>query len=121
MQGPVHAYASVAGGATPYLSELESGSQVLVVDAKGNARTVLVGRVQIESKPLVLIIVEVLQNLQTLLFLFFPPDYGACYTTCVKTIELSLLEITSSVCAILHLTCEILRDYAYQLHVTPWS
>jgi hypothetical protein len=26
---------------------------------------------------------------------------------------------TSSVCAILHLTCEILRDYAYQLHVTP--
>ncbi|CAM6027924.1 unnamed protein product [Sphagnum balticum] len=56
--GPVHAYASVAGGATPYLSELESGSQVLVVDAKGNARTVLVGRVQIESKPLVLIVVE---------------------------------------------------------------
>jgi hypothetical protein len=28
---------------------------------------------------------------------------------------------TSSVCAILHLTCEILRDYAYQLQVTPWS
>jgi hypothetical protein len=93
VQGPVHAYASVAGGATPYLSELESGSQVLVVDAKGNARTVLVGRVQIESKPLVLIVVEVFQNLLTLLFLFFPPDYGGCYTICVKNIELSLLEI----------------------------
>jgi 3-dehydroquinate synthase class II len=84
VQGPVHAYASVAGGATPYLSELESGSQVLVVDAKGNVRTVLVGRLQIESKPLVLVVVEVLQNLQTLLFIFFPSDYGGCYTMCKK-------------------------------------
>lgn len=66
---------------------------MLVVDAKGNARTVLVGRVQIESKPLVLIVVEVFQNLLTLLFLFFPPDYGGCYNICVKNIELSLLEI----------------------------
>ncbi|KAG0586061.1 hypothetical protein KC19_2G060800 [Ceratodon purpureus] len=57
--GPVHAYTGMAGRRITYLSELESGGQVLAVDAHGNSRTVLVGRVSIESKPLVLIVVEV--------------------------------------------------------------
>jgi 3-dehydroquinate synthase class II len=49
----------MAEGRITYLSELESGGQVLAVDAHGNSRTVLVGRVSIESRPLVLVVVEV--------------------------------------------------------------
>ena len=57
--GPVHAYVGMAGGVTSYLSELHTGSQVMVVDAQGRSRTVLVGRVKIESRPLLLVEVEV--------------------------------------------------------------
>ncbi|KAG0560141.1 hypothetical protein KC19_10G157000 [Ceratodon purpureus] len=71
--GPVHAYVGMAGGRTEYLSELHTGSQVLVVDALGHTRSVLVGRVKIESRPLLLVEVEVdgqrhsvlLQNAET--------------------------------------------------------
>lgn len=49
----------MAEGRITYLSGLESGGQVLAVDAHGNSRTVLVGRVSIESRPLVLVVVEV--------------------------------------------------------------
>ena len=63
----------MAGGRTEYLSELHTGSQVLVVDALGHTRSVLVGRVKIESRPLLLVEVEVdgqrhsvlLQNAET--------------------------------------------------------
>ena len=72
-QGPVHAYVGMAGGRTAYLSELHTGSQVMVVDAEGRSRSVLVGRVKIESRPLLLVEVEVdgqrhsvlLQNAET--------------------------------------------------------
>jgi 3-dehydroquinate synthase class II len=57
--GPVHAYVGMAGGVTSYLSELHTGSQVMVVDAQGRTRTVLVGRVKIEQRPLLLVEVEV--------------------------------------------------------------
>ncbi|XP_024383668.1 uncharacterized protein [Physcomitrium patens] len=71
--GPVHAYVGMAGGRTAYLSELHTGSQVMVVDAMGHSRTALVGRVKIESRPLLLVVVEVdgqkqsvlLQNAET--------------------------------------------------------
>jgi 3-dehydroquinate synthase class II len=59
MQGPVHAYVGMAGGVTSYLSELHTGSQVMVVNAQGQSRTVLVGRVKIESRPLLLVEAEV--------------------------------------------------------------
>lgn len=49
----------MAGGVTSYLSELHTGSQVMVVDAQGRTRTVLVGRVKIEQRPLLLVEVEV--------------------------------------------------------------
>ena len=55
----MHAYVGMAGGVTSYLSELHTGSQVMVVDAQGRSRTVLVGRVKIESRPLLLVEVEV--------------------------------------------------------------
>ena len=51
----VHAYVALPGGRTGYLAELRSGSEVLVADAAGRARTALVGRVKCERRPLVLV------------------------------------------------------------------
>lgn len=53
--GPVHAYVARPGGKTSYLAELQSGMQVLVVDAYGSLRSATVGRVKIETRPLVLV------------------------------------------------------------------
>ena len=55
MQGPVHAYVAVPGGKTCYLSELRSGKEVIVVDQSGNQRSAVVGRVKIETRPLILV------------------------------------------------------------------
>jgi len=72
--GAVHAYIAVPGGRTRYLSELCSGEEVLVVDAQGNARAEVVGRVKIERRPLVMVeasvegrsLKVVLQNAETI-------------------------------------------------------
>ncbi|KAL5582336.1 hypothetical protein UlMin_014778 [Ulmus minor] len=53
--GPVHAYVAVPGGKTCYLSELKAGKEVIVVDLKGQQRNTIVGRVKIETRPLVLV------------------------------------------------------------------
>ncbi|CAL5222991.1 g5435 [Coccomyxa viridis] len=53
--GPVHAYLAAPGGKTAYLSELKSGSEVLVVDPHGRQRTAVVGRIKVEQRPLVLV------------------------------------------------------------------
>ena len=50
--GAGHCYTITPDGTTKYLSELESGSQVLIVNTKGEARMVGVGRAKIESRPL---------------------------------------------------------------------
>ncbi|KAL4423284.1 hypothetical protein ABPG77_004553 [Micractinium sp. CCAP 211/92] len=56
--GPVHAYLQLPAGRTGYLAELKSGAEVLVADADGSTRSALVGRVKIESRPLVLVEAE---------------------------------------------------------------
>jgi 3-dehydroquinate synthase II len=43
------------GNKTKYLSELETGDEVLTVDQEGNTRTAIVGRVKIEKRPLMLV------------------------------------------------------------------
>ncbi|XVF16580.1 hypothetical protein REPUB_Repub10bG0044200 [Reevesia pubescens] len=53
--GPVHAYVAVPGGKTSYLSELKAGKEVTVVDQDGKLRTAIVGRVKIETRPLILV------------------------------------------------------------------
>ncbi|KAG8637893.1 hypothetical protein MANES_15G177000v8 [Manihot esculenta] len=53
--GPVHAYISVPGGKTCYLSELKAGKEVMIADQKGHLRTAIVGRVKIETRPLILV------------------------------------------------------------------
>ena len=50
--GAVHCYTITPDGTTKYLSEMESGSQVIIVDIKGKARNVSVGRSKIETRPL---------------------------------------------------------------------
>lgn len=50
--GAIHSYTVSQGGRTNYLSELKSGGKVLAVDVKGQTRVVTVGRVKIESRPL---------------------------------------------------------------------
>ncbi len=47
---------------TKYLSELQSGDKVLVVDNQGNSRVVSVGRIKIETRPMLLIDLEVLEE-----------------------------------------------------------
>lgn len=56
--GAVHSYVWAANDMTEYLTDLKAGSKVLVVDNTGNTREVSVGRVKIEVRPLLKIIVE---------------------------------------------------------------
>lgn len=63
--GPVHAYVAVPGGKTSYLSELKAGKEVIVVDQNGMQRTAIVGRVKIETRPLILIEAKVDQDTHT--------------------------------------------------------
>jgi 3-dehydroquinate synthase II len=53
--GPVHAYVTVPGGRTRYLSELQAGDSVLLVHACGAAQAATVGRSKIERRPLLLV------------------------------------------------------------------
>ena len=52
--GPVHSYVLMGDGDTKYLSELEAGDEVLVASAD-SCRVVAVGRLKIESRPLLLV------------------------------------------------------------------
>ncbi|XP_058084237.1 uncharacterized protein LOC131231892 isoform X2 [Magnolia sinica] len=73
--GPVHAYIAVPGGKTCYLSELQAGKEVIVVDQTGLQRTVIVGRIKIESRPLILI--EAMDN----------SDYKTTYSIFLQNAE----------------------------------
>jgi 3-dehydroquinate synthase II len=74
--GPVHAYIYLPQGTTKYLSELRAGDEVLAVDSDGRARSVIVGRLKIERRPLVLVEAEtagrrvttIVQNAETIRF-----------------------------------------------------
>jgi len=50
--GAVHAYVRTPDGGTKYLSELQSGDEVQVVDTDGNTREAIVGRAKIEKRPM---------------------------------------------------------------------
>ncbi len=51
--GAIHSYTLGQHDRTNYLSELHSGSKVMAVDVKGRTRIVTVGRVKIETRPLI--------------------------------------------------------------------
>lgn len=72
--GAVHAYIRTPDGGTKYLSELQSGDEVQVVDLDGNTREAIVGRVKIEKRPMFRVEIEydgdrvetLLQNAETI-------------------------------------------------------
>lgn len=72
--GPVQAYIRVPNNKTRYLSELETGDEILVVDDTGKSRRAIVGRIKIEKRPFILIeadyegekIKTLLQNAETI-------------------------------------------------------
>jgi len=53
--GAVHSYVLAKEKKTKYLSEISAGVEVLMVDYKGNAKEVVVGRSKTEKRPLMLI------------------------------------------------------------------
>ena len=56
--GSAHLYTLLPNGETRYLSELESGEAVLVARPQGAARSVRIGRIKIERRPLTLVELE---------------------------------------------------------------
>jgi 3-dehydroquinate synthase II len=72
--GAVYCYTLLPDGKTKYLSEIESGVEVLIVNKEGLSRHVIVGRSKIETRPLRLIKAEmngeqgsiILQNAETI-------------------------------------------------------
>jgi len=71
--GPVSSYVLTPGRKTRYLAELRAGDEILIVDRSGVTRTVHIGRVKIERRPMVVVETEVegrtfstiLQNAET--------------------------------------------------------
>lgn len=53
--GAVHCYTLSPDGTTNYLSEVETGSEVLILNSKGKARRATVGRSKIERRPMLMI------------------------------------------------------------------
>ncbi len=57
--GAVHCYTLSPDGTTNYLSEVETGSEVLILNSKGKARRATVGRSKIERRPMLMIKAQV--------------------------------------------------------------
>jgi len=57
--GAVHCYTISPDGTTKYLSELETGAEVLVINSHGKARRATVGRSKIERRPMLMIKAEI--------------------------------------------------------------
>ncbi|MGQ9469438.1 MAG: 3-dehydroquinate synthase II [Nitrososphaerales archaeon] len=53
--GAVHSYILMPDAKTKYLSEIEAGDEVLIVNSQGITKSAIVGRVKIERRPLRLI------------------------------------------------------------------
>ena len=53
--GAVHCYTLSPDGTTNYLSEIETGSEVLILNSAGDAKRVTVGRSKIERRPMLMI------------------------------------------------------------------
>lgn len=70
----VHAYMMRPGNKTSYLSELRTGDEVLVVNAKGRTRQARIGRCKVEVRPMLLVLAKAngqeisvyLQNAETI-------------------------------------------------------
>jgi 3-dehydroquinate synthase II len=64
--GAVHSYTLLSDGSTRYLSELEPGDRVVVAGPRGPPRSVRVGRLKVERRPLTLLEMDVGGHRRTL-------------------------------------------------------
>jgi len=100
--GAVHAYATMPGGKTAYLSDLKTGDRVLISDSRGSTKEATVGRVKIELRPLLLIegqyqgrnISAILQNAETIRLV--REDGCACSVAALKTGDIVMGTVTES-------------------------
>lgn len=53
--GPPHAYVRMSNNNTKYLSELQAGDEILLVNTEGVLRSATIGRLKIEVRPMILI------------------------------------------------------------------
>lgn len=54
--GAPHSYVMMADGSTKYMAELEAGDELLAVNAEGTTRSVVLGRLKIEQRPMLKIV-----------------------------------------------------------------
>lgn len=100
--GAVHAYATMPGGKTAYLSDLKTGDRVLISDSRGVTKEATVGRVKIELRPLLLIegeyqgrnVSAILQNAETIRLV--REDGCACSVASLKTGDIVMGTVTES-------------------------
>lgn len=62
--GAPHAYVMMADGTTKYMAELEAGDSILAVSTSGVGRSVVLGRIKIEQRPMVKIVGKNAKNFQ---------------------------------------------------------
>ncbi|KAL2456720.1 putative 3-dehydroquinate synthase [Abeliophyllum distichum] len=94
--GPVHAYVAVPGGKTSYLSELKAGKEVIVVDQNGMQRTAIIGRVKIETRPLILVEAKIdLDNQTSYSILLQNAETVALVSSCKDAHQQTTIPVTS--------------------------
>ena len=73
--GAVHMFVRLPNGKTKYLSEIESGDEIMIYNYKGEGRIAYVGRAKVERRPMLLIeaiaedgrkVAGILQNAETI-------------------------------------------------------
>lgn len=98
--GAIHSYTLTPNGRTKYLSELRSGDRILIVDSSGSTRSVAIGRVKIERRPLRMVAARIdgehgtviVQNAETIRFI--GPENKLIPSTDIKPGDKVLVYVT---------------------------
>ena len=100
--GAIQCYTLLPNNKTKYLSELESGTEVMIISHKGVVRNAIVGRIKIESRPLILVKAKtddtvggvLVQNAETIAFV--KEDGKPISTTSMKVGDKILVKTKSN-------------------------
>lgn len=113
--GAVHCYTPAPDGTTKYLSEIETGAEILILTPDGKARRAAVGRSKIERRPMLMIKAEsggeiggiIAQDAETIRFV--RPGGGLVSVTHLK--EGDKVMVHSRVAAGRHFGMEVADEY----------